>query len=818
LVKKNSRDTRPVRKPPIEIDPESNKFFVVAVFAVLFLCLVGLFADFLFSNKMLYGSDIIQAGIFFRGFYVDFVKEHFAIPQWNPHIFGGLPFVEAFHGDIFYPFSFLKFFVELHRYFGLVFFWHIFFSGIFMYLCARQFKLSKGASAFAGACYMFAGYLISFVAPGHDGKIFVTTLFPLVVLFEDKGFEKRPFLNFTLLGLVIGLIIISPHAQMAYFTLWVVSLYGAFKLFFLFRERGFASCIKPAGLITYAVVIGLALSAIQFYPGYIYTSDFSPRAEDDSKSGWDWATSWSLHEEEAMALLIPEFPGVTSHSSETVYWGKNAFKDNSEAVSVVGLLVALVGMFFARRREGWFFGGLALFALLYALGDTTPMFRLFYLIPKVSSLRAPSMIMFLFSFSIALLAAMGWQYVVDRREGGAQPKTDKTDSRLNYLLIGFPGLLFVLAILFSAAGPSMIRAWCSLFFPEALSAAGPMASKLPAAMHNLGVIQSGAWISFLVLALASGLIWIYRKGWVGRWALLGLILIVALNGIRFNSRFVSVISFDQVIKETPAKRFLDQQTGLFRVADFSRLNGNLLPTFGYDIPYGYHGNQLRWYDELAGGPGMASGRNPRFVNLMGDKWLLVRGGTRLPPNYFGPLPVQKVSELGSTDVYRNDNALPRLYLATRFRVFGDRKEIYPEVLQGVEDLRRTVLLEEEPSLDIVYNPLSTDSTWMIDYDIDSIRIGVHSTQNQMLVLTDTWYDSWQVYVDGQKTPLLRSYGALRAVAIPAGAKEVVMAFESERYKTGRMITWLTMVYLAIVFGLLAFVGLRKKSQMSESAT
>ena len=60
--------------------------------------------------------------------------------------------------------------------------------------------------------------------------------------------------------------------------------------------------LRPAMLTTYAVVIGLLLSAIQFYPGYKYTTEFSPRT--DSKSGWDWATSWSIHEEEAFSLLI----------------------------------------------------------------------------------------------------------------------------------------------------------------------------------------------------------------------------------------------------------------------------------------------------------------------------------------------------------------------------------------------------------------------------------------------------------------------------------------------------------------------------------
>ncbi len=59
------------------------------------------FAGFIFSDKMLFGSDTVEAGLFFRGFYAEFVKVYHRIPLWNPYIFGGLPFIDAMHGDTF---------------------------------------------------------------------------------------------------------------------------------------------------------------------------------------------------------------------------------------------------------------------------------------------------------------------------------------------------------------------------------------------------------------------------------------------------------------------------------------------------------------------------------------------------------------------------------------------------------------------------------------------------------------------------------------------------------------------------------------------
>src|SRR3990172_2237437 len=93
---------------------EQSPYYVPAVFAVMLIGLIVLFGSFLFSGKMLYGSDMMTAGIFHRSFLVEHFKETGQISQWNPYAYGGMPYVDAFHGDIFYPFSILKFFIPLH--------------------------------------------------------------------------------------------------------------------------------------------------------------------------------------------------------------------------------------------------------------------------------------------------------------------------------------------------------------------------------------------------------------------------------------------------------------------------------------------------------------------------------------------------------------------------------------------------------------------------------------------------------------------------------------------------------------------------------
>ncbi len=777
-------------------------------FGVILIALIILFRDFIFSDKMLFGSDTIQAGIFFRSYLVDYVHQHGAIPRWNPYIFGGLPYIEAFHGDIFYPLSVLKYFGSIFRMLGFTLVIHIYLAGIFMYFAARQFKLSKIAALLAGVCYMFAPYIVSFVAPGHDGKLYVTALFPLVILFLDRAFEKQPFFNFSMLGLVIGVIILSPHPQMSYFTLWAVSFYAAFKLVMLFLEkRKVTVLIRPAVLTAYAVVIGLLISAIQFYPGYIYTNKFSPRA--DTKSGWDWATSWSMHQEEAMGLIIPEFPGTNTKETKTYYWGKNYFKDNSEAVGAVVFFLALLGAFFARRKEGYFFIGLALFAFVYALGATTPLFKIFYyLIPKVKSLRAPSMIMFLFLFSAALLAGMG----IQRLRDVVERKEEAPGKRFEYLLFGFPAFLLLLALLFSVAGKGMINAWISIFFSEASTMQVQQGvTKVTVAYANLSAIQSGAWLAFLFVTLAAGCVWMYRNGRAGAAILAVLVLIPLVDNIRFDGRFIG--TYDQSAwNENPVSQFFHQNDDNYRVRNINALPIDLLPYFDIPVDVGYHGNQLRWYDDLLGGPNLTNANNPRFLNLVGTKYLTIPGNQKFPDGYLGEQPVTVAANMGQVQILQNDNTLPRVFLADRYKVFGDRKEIYPQVLNGTDDLRRIVYLEEEPEIQIPIDSMDQDSAWFIDYQPDTVNIGLSVAKNKLLVLTDNWYDAWHVYLDGRPATVMRSYGTFRAVAVPAGTKGAMFVFKSDRYRLGKLMTVLTSLYLVAVVGLEVLRRRRRKQK------
>jgi hypothetical protein len=783
----------------LSYDPETSRFYFFYYAMAILIGVVILFRRFIFSDQMLYGFDTMQVGAFFRSFLVNSVKAQGKIPMWNPYIFAGVPYVDAFHGDIFYPFSILKYFGDLFRMLGYNLIIHIYFAGIFMYLTAREMGLSKVASTLSGVSYMFAGYLVSMVAPGHDEKIYAASLFPLTILFVHRGFRNNRLLNFTLLGLVIGCVLLT-HPQMSYYTLGCVVLFGLYKLYHFYRTgASFSSMVKVGALVGYALGLGLAISAIQIYPGYIYGTKYSPRVE--SLRGYRWAIGFSLHEEELCALVVPEFCGAESKVDPTLqYWGRNRSKDNSEYVGTIPLVLAVLGIFFYRRKGSIFWGAVSLAVLLYALGATTPLFRIFLqVIPLLGYFRAPSMSMFIVSFSMSLLAGMFVQSVMERRIGCS----DKPSPWILRVLWGIPLLLFALGILYRQAPEVILRLYARLFYSSLLSGDPAANAKLEKAVAYSPEIMTGFFYAALFTGAAALIVWLFLTKKRSRQVLLVLPLLVMINGIRFNDRFISVIDQKAEFAPHPLVQFLKNRTDYGRAFGFA-LNERAFHIYLHGIAStsGYPDIAPRWYrDLLYHGRFIDNFFNYRFVNLLGARYVIYPLRGVLPPDTLGPIPMDTAGIFGQYVVFENKNAFPRAYLVNKYRVVPDRKKIYPLVLQGDADLRRIVYLEEEPELQI--DTLADDSSYaeVKYYCSDSIFIAVNCSTNQLMILTDNYYPAWHAYVDGIERKIYRAYGSFRVVEIPAGSNQVVFRYHSTIYQRGKLLTFFGLI---IALGVLAY--------------
>src|SRR5687768_471237 len=466
---------RPV--PPASIESSSPPRFAAGWAALVYLiCALALMWPAL-SGQFLVNpmSDQLSATAY-RAFSAQVWQETGGFPHWNPYILGGIPFIAAQHGDIFYPTFLLRTFlpadVTLTWSFGL----HFFLCGLFTYGLMRALKFGFVPSLLAGLAYMLSGQITSLVSPGHDGKVYVSTIAPLILWMVLLGMRDGRIWAWGMVALATGLSILSPHFQMTYY-LGLLTI--GFTLFLAFHKGEWQ--LEPRvrltrlGLAAAAAALGFLIASIHFLPFFEYIP-FSPRAEGGR--GYEYATSYSMPPEELFNIYLPQFSGILD-----AYWGRTFFKLHGEYVGAAVLVLA--GLAFAnpdRRRLRWFWIGAIILTLLVAFGGYTPFYRLVYELPMMSVVRAPNMSFFVATLAVAGLTAIGVERLM---LGGVSRR----------YLVGWgiaAGSIAPLATVGGLTGLASVLAG---------------AQRMEAAEANHTATLIGAWRSFLFVALAIGAIW-----------------------------------------------------------------------------------------------------------------------------------------------------------------------------------------------------------------------------------------------------------------------------------------------------------------------
>ena len=780
-----------------------------APFAVYALATVALFPEFFFTGTSLLGMDSMALSYFARNFYTEFVQGLHRFPLWQPYLFGGLPFIDGMHGDIFYPPSLALFFLDARTMWGWKMVLHIFAAGCFMYLWLRRgLGTSRLAAGFGGLVYMMGADLVSLVYPGGDGKLFVSALAPLVFWLAERAARGQRLADFAGFGLGITMIVLTSHMQLAYFCVWGVSLYFGFRLWQLWRaQRSGARVARLAVLFVLAGALGVGAAAIQFLPPLDYLREWSQRTTKENR--YDYATSFSLHPEEAMALVVPEFVGdnaPTETRSGATYWGRNPLKYNHEYLGLIPLL--LVPVLLMRRRDPrtWFFVGLAALSLLYALGATTPLFRLFYLIPGVKLFRAPSLIIFLTGLSVATLAALA----LDRLAAWRRTAESRAVARAFWIA----GAVFTGLALLAQSG-LLMSAWTSLIYPR-------LAPDAQAALQeNLPNLLRGFWIAAGLALLTAGWWELTRRGaWGMRGAVIVLALLAALDLYRVDRPFVRATALMNRTAErvtplfTPdaSIRYLQQVRdagGVFRVLDLAPFMGqgstygplmsNVLAVHGLEQATGHHGNELAAYRQLVNDD-VASNvlqTDLRLADLLNIEYMVAPQAVQIPG-------YEQVFAGGSAVVYRNPDALPRAYLVGETEVLADAAAVARILGPGFEPRRVAIVAQALPADAQPQAGVQGEVRWE-ERSAERARLRVRADRAALLVLTDGYYPAWKARVNGQEVPVHRTNHAFRGVTLPAGEHEVEFYYDASSLRTAALTS---MAVLLLLVGM-ALTGLRR---------
>src|SRR6266545_2185815 len=322
------------------------------------------------------------------------------LPLWNREIFGGMPFVAAGSGDIFYPTWLLRFIVPVTTAGNLSFSLHYILAGLFTYLLLRRLRVGWTGSVVGGLAYELTGLIASYPSPGHDGKLFASTMLPLILLALVLALRDRRWYGYPLLAAATGLTLLG-HFQLAYYSLIAAGLFALYLTLEEVGDSGAGERVLRLSLALVAVLIGFGVAAIQILPFFEYIP-FSPRAQ--GYHGFEGSTSFAIPWDHVPEFFLKNFVG-----SRETYWGSNPIKLHSEYLGLPVVVLAALGVAApGRRRQILWLGGIGLLFLLISLGAATPFYKLWWTVmPLVKKTRAPGMVFYVVALVTAMFAGLG---------------------------------------------------------------------------------------------------------------------------------------------------------------------------------------------------------------------------------------------------------------------------------------------------------------------------------------------------------------------------------------------------------------------------
>ena len=113
---------------------------------------------------------------------------------------------------------------------------------------------------------------------------------------------------------------------------------------------------------------------------------------------------------------------------------------------------------------------------------------------------------------------------------------------------------------------------------------------------------------------------------------------------------------------------------------------------------------------------------------------------------------------------------------------------------AVED---RVILEREP--DISYSPSPEGSAEIVFSSDQKVVIEADSSQGGILVLNDSYYPEWHVFVDGEEGEILRGNIAFRAVELGPGSHTVEFVYRPTSILYGLSICIAALLLLLMLF-------------------
>ncbi|OGH04055.1 MAG: hypothetical protein A2W22_00315 [Candidatus Levybacteria bacterium RBG_16_35_11] len=716
------------------------------------------------------GIDVVKEIYPWRYFSINQLKIG-EIPFWNPYNFSGNPQAANFQTAAFYPLNFFYFLVPFDLSWSILIMIQPLLAGFFMFLFLnRGLKLSNESAVLGAISFGLSSYMTVWLEYGNIGNTFMWL--PLILYLIKKISAKNSVLSFILLTFSFVFSLLAGYIQGFFYVFAVSFLFLLFTVFTSDKKNRF----KTIFIFFSSFIVSLMLTSFQLLSTY--------QIFQQSTRG-----SYSLSQ--FSNLLLPPYYLITFFFSD--FFGnqatRNYWLDGTyiERVMYVGVAFSFFVFYAVKKvgsKEKLFF--LILGAVSLIVATNFPLIKYLYLIPiPVISTTVPTRELSVFIFSTIVLGAMGvnfWQ-------------KNPNKSRLPIFFLGF----FILIIL------GEFIAYALGYFPNA----------------NFRITLRNSILPFTLAALT--IFTFYFKKYNKKVALTLLFLIIILDLSYFFNKITPFSPKELIYPQTPVVNFLNKNAGINRFWGYG--SAYISPNFQtVDKTYSPEGNDplhiVRYGELLASSrdgklpevlprpdANVASGFGKedlksnffrkRTLDLLGVKYILNESvEMKADLTTFPEASYSLVWQKSPFQIYENKAALPRFFLANNYAVKRDKNDILNSIYDKNLDLRKTLILEEEPKISI--NKETKGSVSLISYKPNQVEFKTKSNGNSLLFLSDNYFPGWEVRMDGKKWHLQRANYTFRAVPVPEGEHAVIMNYSPQLFNFGLKIGAFGLILLILM--------------------
>ena len=764
-------------------NPSTLRKDVLCIVLLALFCLY-LFRDIIVAGHDLLGDDFVLFYMGMKKFLYEEIHLHHEIPYWNPFIFGGMPFWAHFESSIFYPLGFLFWFIEPVRAYGLTMFMHLALAGIFMFVLARSFGISRFGAFAVGAVFACNGFVMAILFLGHLSPVESYVWLPVVLYFLNRVTRSESVLPSALLaGAFWGVQILAGAPQDAFYTFLASMLFLACSIHLgRSMKRQLMRLLAASALL---FVVGTGLSSVQIIPAFELISE-SVRASLDS---YEKVTMASYPPQGLITALMPWFFG---NYAEGTVWVANIPWSIPQQNLYTGILPLMLLSFISlktppHKRTALFAGFLAVLSLILALGHHTPIYKAAFFLPGFDRFRAPSKILVLYAFSMALLAGLG----LDRLFSASQKSLTR---RMVPLTIIITAILMVFLLL-QYHRPAVLKFFAPFILDDAIPAR--LMSAVAIILAELQRLTLFSLITLFIFLL------VIRKTLNFKIASLILcaVLLVDLGSVHEKA----IRQGDSIYKEIEEikhdlKTNLSQDKSQYRLGVFThRFGANLEMYMGYQTVGGCTALfPSRYYEYI-----------DRYANYdLPRAWILFFYGITQHHVLMDLLNVKYEISITQRSIGFRNTVLPRAFIVPSAEVVA-KENILDRLTKPDFDPLATVLIEQEgeESVDFTDGHDKKARVEIVDYTPDSIRLNAELMSPGYLFLSEIFYPGWKAYIDGRPAKILRGNYLFRVIPLTAGRHQVRVRFDPLTIKVGIGVSILT---LLVILGTLVYFFRRRR--------